>query len=74
MDGFPKWPRVDQFHTLATPWGQSAMGISDTIKTFLAGGGGGASLTVVGQPLDTIKVRMQTMPTPKPGQSPLYTG
>jgi solute carrier family 25 carnitine/acylcarnitine transporter 20/29 len=29
------------------------------IKTFLAGGGGGASLVIVGQPLDTIKVRMQ---------------
>lgn len=30
------------------------------IKTFLAGGGGGCSLAVVGQPLDTIKVRIQT--------------
>lgn len=29
------------------------------IKTFLAGGGGGASLVVVGHPLDTIKVRLQ---------------
>lgn len=29
------------------------------IKTFIAGGGGGASLVIVGQPLDTIKVRMQ---------------
>mmetsp|Transcript_1402 Transcript_1402/g.4101 ORF Transcript_1402/g.4101 Transcript_1402/m.4101 type:complete len:291 (-) Transcript_1402:120-992(-) len=30
------------------------------IKTFLAGGGGGASLVLVGQPLDTIKVRIQS--------------
>jgi solute carrier family 25 carnitine/acylcarnitine transporter 20/29 len=30
------------------------------IKTFIAGGGGGASLVIVGQPLDTIKVRLQT--------------
>eukprot|EP01050_Picozoa_sp_SAG11_P001173 SAG11_NODE_50_length_19992_cov_9.945157_3_plen_287_part_00 len=30
------------------------------IKSFLAGGGGGASLAIVGQPLDTIKVRIQT--------------
>ena len=30
------------------------------IKTLLAGGGGGASLAIVGQPLDTIKVRIQT--------------
>lgn len=29
------------------------------IKTFLAGGGGGASLVIVGQPLDTIKTRLQ---------------
>ena len=29
------------------------------VKTFIAGGGGGASLVIVGQPLDTIKVRMQ---------------
>eukprot|EP01043_Picozoa_sp_COSAG02_P022740 COSAG02_NODE_1190_length_13989_cov_9.869978_10_plen_50_part_00 len=29
------------------------------IKTFLAGGGGGASLVVVGHPLDTVKVRLQ---------------
>jgi solute carrier family 25 carnitine/acylcarnitine transporter 20/29 len=29
------------------------------VKTFIAGGGGGASLVIVGQPLDTIKVRLQ---------------
>jgi hypothetical protein len=27
-----------------------------------------------GQPFDTVKVRLQSMPTPAPGQSPLYTG
>jgi len=27
-----------------------------------------------GQPFDTIKVRMQSMPTPAPGQAPLYAG
>ena len=31
----------------------------DMAKTFLAGGAGGASLVLVGQPLDTIKVRIQ---------------
>ena len=30
------------------------------LKTFIAGGGGGCSLAIVGQPLDTIKVRIQT--------------
>ena len=30
-----------------------------SLKTFLAGGCGGASLVIVGQPLDTVKVRMQ---------------
>jgi len=34
--------------------------MTDMLKTFLAGGGGGCSLAVVGQPLDTIKVRIQT--------------
>ncbi|XP_053626777.1 mitochondrial carnitine/acylcarnitine carrier protein isoform X1 [Cherax quadricarinatus] len=44
------------------------------IKDFLAGGFGGACTVVVGHPLDTMKVRLQTQPTPQPGQKPLYTG
>uniref|UniRef100_A0A914Z4R0 Uncharacterized protein n=1 Tax=Panagrolaimus superbus TaxID=310955 RepID=A0A914Z4R0_9BILA len=28
----------------------------------------------VGHPFDTIKVRLQTMPKPLPGQKPLFTG
>eukprot|EP01126_Amoeba_proteus_P035697 TRINITY_DN3603_c0_g1_i6.p1 TRINITY_DN3603_c0_g1~~TRINITY_DN3603_c0_g1_i6.p1 ORF type:complete len:220 (-),score=32.27 TRINITY_DN3603_c0_g1_i6:278-937(-) len=43
-----------------------------TIKEMLAGGAGGACLVFVGHPLDTIKVRLQTMPTIE-GQPPLYT-
>jgi len=43
------------------------------IKTFLAGGAGGACLVLVGHPLDTIKVRIQTMEV-KPGQPPPYKG
>lgn len=27
-----------------------------------------------GHPFDTIKVRLQTMPVPKPGEKPMYTG
>lgn len=30
-------------------------------------------LVLAGQPFDMVKVRMQTMPTPAPGQSPLYS-
>lgn len=44
------------------------------VKDFIAGGAGGVCLVFTGQPLDTIKVRLQTMPKPAPGQSPLYKG
>eukprot|EP01123_Difflugia_compressa_P013667 TRINITY_DN6473_c0_g1_i1.p1 TRINITY_DN6473_c0_g1~~TRINITY_DN6473_c0_g1_i1.p1 ORF type:complete len:298 (-),score=45.27 TRINITY_DN6473_c0_g1_i1:44-937(-) len=45
----------------------------DYLKESLAGGVGGACLVIVGHPLDTIKVRFQTMPYVQ-GQPPLYTG
>jgi len=44
------------------------------LKDFIAGGFGGACLVIVGHPLDTIKVRLQTMPRPGPGEKPLYKG
>lgn len=44
------------------------------IKSFLAGGVGGTCCISVGHPLDTIKVRLQTMPKLGPGESPLYRG
>ncbi|RWR99658.1 carnitine-acylcarnitine carrier protein-like protein, partial [Dinothrombium tinctorium] len=44
------------------------------IKNFFAGGFGGMCLVVVGHPLDTIKVRLQTMPKPAPGRLSMYTG
>eukprot|EP01087_Luapelamoeba_hula_P008953 TRINITY_DN2279_c0_g1_i1.p1 TRINITY_DN2279_c0_g1~~TRINITY_DN2279_c0_g1_i1.p1 ORF type:complete len:298 (+),score=43.60 TRINITY_DN2279_c0_g1_i1:67-960(+) len=43
------------------------------IKDTLAGGFGGACLVLVGHPLDTIKVRIQTMEI-VPGQPAPYTG
>ncbi|XP_049876407.1 congested-like trachea protein [Pectinophora gossypiella] len=43
-------------------------------KYFLCGGFGGICTVLSGHPLDTIKVRLQTMPVPKPGEAPLYTG
>eukprot|EP00040_Diaphanoeca_grandis_P029430 m.172466 g.172466 ORF g.172466 m.172466 type:complete len:290 (+) comp31685_c11_seq1:98-967(+) len=36
------------------------MGVLQSFKDFLAGGAGGASLVVVGHPLDTAKVKLQT--------------
>ncbi|KAL8604354.1 hypothetical protein ACOMHN_028117 [Nucella lapillus] len=44
------------------------------VKDFLAGGFGGVCCVVAGHPLDTIKVRLQTMPKPLPGQNPIYSG
>ncbi len=44
------------------------------LKNFLSGGFGGIALVFVGQPLDLIKVRLQTMPAATPGQPALYTG
>ncbi|CAF0978940.1 unnamed protein product [Didymodactylos carnosus] len=44
------------------------------IKDFVAGGVGGACLVITGHPLDTIKVRLQTMSKPQLGETPLYTG
>ncbi|XP_054166311.1 mitochondrial carnitine/acylcarnitine carrier protein-like [Oppia nitens] len=44
------------------------------LKNFFAGGFGGMCLVSAGHPLDTIKVRLQTMPLPMAGQKPLYAG
>jgi len=44
------------------------------VKSFFAGGFGGMCLVAAGHPLDTIKVRLQTMQTNVPGQPPLYAG
>ncbi|GFG32479.1 hypothetical protein Cfor_11918 [Coptotermes formosanus] len=44
------------------------------VKYFLSGGFGGVCTVVAGHPLDTIKVRLQTMPKPAPGEAPVYTG
>lgn len=50
------------------------MANKDPVKEFIAGGFGGSCLVLVGHPLDTIKVRLQTMPPPLAGQAPLYKG
>lgn len=44
------------------------------VKYFLSGGFGGVCTVVAGHPLDTIKVRLQTMPKPVNGEKPLYMG
>jgi len=43
-------------------------------KYFLSGGLGGVCTVIVGHPFDTIKVRLQTMPKPIKGESPMYSG
>lgn len=43
------------------------------VEYFICGGVGGVCTVVVGHPLDTIKVRLQTMTT-EPGKPPQYTG
>ncbi|XP_026756082.1 congested-like trachea protein [Galleria mellonella] len=44
------------------------------VKYFLSGGFGGVCTVLAGHPMDTIKVRLQTMPIPKPGEVALYGG
>ncbi|XP_056664277.1 mitochondrial carnitine/acylcarnitine carrier protein-like [Monodelphis domestica] len=44
------------------------------IKDFLAGGFGGLCLVLVGHPLDTVKVKLQTQPKTLSGQLPRYSG
>ncbi|KAF9356345.1 Mitochondrial carrier protein ymc2 [Mortierella sp. AD094] len=44
------------------------------VKDCASGTVGGFLQVFVGQPFDTVKVRLQTMPAPLPGQAPLYTG
>lgn len=53
---------------VAAPVGQKSF-----LTTTLAGGVGGSCLVLVGHPLDTIKVRIQTMKV-VPGQAPPYSG
>lgn len=47
---------------------------TDFVKSFIAGGVGGSFTVMVGHPFDTVKVRLQTQPLPKPGEKPLYGG
>lgn len=46
----------------------------DVAKNFVAGGVGGVFTVAVGHPFDTVKVRLQTMPKPAPGEAPIFTG
>ncbi|XP_023031567.1 congested-like trachea protein isoform X2 [Drosophila willistoni] len=47
---------------------------ANPVKSFLTGGFGGICNVLSGHPLDTIKVRLQTMPRPAPGEQPMYRG
>lgn len=53
---------------------KTASGILSGSKNIIAGGCGGICVVLSGHPFDTVKVRLQTMPVPGPGQAPLYAG
>ncbi|KAH8859675.1 Mitochondrial carnitine/acylcarnitine carrier protein [Schistosoma japonicum] len=53
---------------------ETGVQVISPIKSFLAGGFGGACCITVGHPFDTIKVRLQTMPHVPSGTTPLYYG
>ncbi|KAH9607058.1 hypothetical protein KSS87_004987 [Heliosperma pusillum] len=48
--------------------------MGDVAKDLTAGTVGGVAQLVVGHPFDTIKVKLQSQPTPVAGQPPRYTG
>lgn len=48
--------------------------MGDVAKDLTAGTVGGAAQLIVGHPFDTIKVKLQSQPTPLPGQAPQYSG
>ncbi|XVF52359.1 hypothetical protein PTKIN_Ptkin05aG0012600 [Pterospermum kingtungense] len=48
--------------------------MGDIAKDLTSGTIGGAAQLIVGHPFDTIKVKLQSQPTPLPGQPPKYAG
>ncbi|KQJ97911.1 mitochondrial carnitine/acylcarnitine carrier-like protein isoform X2 [Brachypodium distachyon] len=48
--------------------------MGDVARDLGAGTVGGAAQLVVGHPFDTIKVKLQSQPTPPPGQPPKFAG
>ncbi|KAI7739834.1 hypothetical protein M8C21_002102 [Ambrosia artemisiifolia] len=48
--------------------------MGDVAKDLASGTVGGVAQLVVGHPFDTIKVKLQSQPTPLPGQLPKYSG
>ncbi|KAJ0510510.1 putative mitochondrial carrier domain superfamily [Helianthus annuus] len=48
--------------------------MADVAKDLTAGTIGGAAQLIVGHPFDTIKVKLQSLPVPPPGQLPRYSG
>ncbi|KAG8373472.1 hypothetical protein BUALT_Bualt11G0027800 [Buddleja alternifolia] len=50
------------------------MKMGDVAKDLTAGTVGGAAQLICGHPFDTIKVKLQSQPTPLPGQPPKFAG
>lgn len=47
---------------------------SDAAKDLISGTVGGTAMLISGHPFDTIKVKLQSQPVPRPGQQPQYVG
>lgn len=48
--------------------------MAEAAKDLIAGTVGGVAQLICGHPFDTIKVKLQSQPTPLPGQLPKYSG
>ncbi|KAL3779666.1 hypothetical protein ACHAW5_008687 [Stephanodiscus triporus] len=59
-DADPTAPEVDEMDDAQPPPSSSSSSSSSSLRSFVAGGVGGACSVLVGYPLDLVKVRMQT--------------
>ncbi|KAM7253889.1 hypothetical protein ACFE04_031571 [Oxalis oulophora] len=48
--------------------------MEDIVKDLISGTVAGATQLIIGHPFDTIKVKLQSQPSPAPGQRPKYAG
>uniref|UniRef100_A0AC34FP48 Uncharacterized protein n=1 Tax=Panagrolaimus sp. ES5 TaxID=591445 RepID=A0AC34FP48_9BILA len=69
-----KTPEVAQFKASQILLNPIKKTKTNLIESFVAGGVGGLCTVAVGHPFDTVKVRLQAMSNPLPGEKPLFTG
>ncbi|KAF0930667.1 hypothetical protein E2562_034196 [Oryza meyeriana var. granulata] len=63
-----------QLTELQTKLAMELQEMGDVAKDLTAGTVGGAAQLIVGHPFDTIKVKLQSQPTPAQGQPPKFAG